>query len=129
MNSTEKRYTLAILVNNHPGVLMRVVALFSRRGYNIDSLSVGETEDEEISRITIVVSGDRSIVEQIKKQVEKLYDVKRVYEMTGHSSLQRELVMVKVTTTAANRIVNEVKNINRVMFDYTTKPPATIEFE
>ena len=62
-------YTLALLVNNKSGVLMRVVALFSRRGYNIDSLSVGETENPAISRITIVVTGDRLIVEQIIRQV------------------------------------------------------------
>lgn len=103
MNSTENRYTLAILVNNQPGVLMRVVSLFSRRGYNIDSLSVGETENEEVSRITIVVSGDRPVVEQIKKQVGKLIDVKRVYEMTQTRSLQRELVMVKVSTEGESR--------------------------
>ncbi|HPY12186.1 MAG TPA: acetolactate synthase small subunit [Sphaerochaeta sp.] len=128
MNSTEKRYTLAILVNNHPGVLMRVVALFSRRGYNIDSLSVGETEDEAISRITIVVSGDRSIVEQIKKQVEKLYDVKRVYEMTGHSSLQRELVMVKVATTEGNRShVIELAQIFKAKISDVTETTLTLE--
>jgi len=103
MNTTENRYTLAILVNNQPGVLMRVVSLFSRRGYNIDSLSVGETENEEVSRITIVVSGDRPVVEQIKKQVGKLIDVKRVYEMTQTRSLQRELVMVKVSTEGESR--------------------------
>ena len=89
-------YTLAILVNNRSGVLMRVVALFSRRGYNIDSLSVGETEDPKTSRITIVVTGDRQIVEQIIRQVEKLVDVRKVYEMAPGRSLQRELVLVKL---------------------------------
>ncbi|MDD3904385.1 MAG: acetolactate synthase small subunit [Sphaerochaeta sp.] len=103
MNNSEERYTLAILVNNHPGVLMRVVSLFSRRSYNIDSLSVGETENEDFSRITIVVTGNRPIVEQIKKQVGKLVDVKRVYEMTQTKSLQRELVMVKIQTSAETR--------------------------
>jgi acetolactate synthase-1/3 small subunit len=103
MNKREKRYTLAILVNNNPGVLMRVVSLFSRRGYNIDSLSVGETEDEHFSRITIVVPGDRAVVEQIKKQVEKLYDVIQVYEMTRNASLQRELIMIKVSAQVESR--------------------------
>ncbi len=84
-------YTLAILVNNKSGVLMRVVSLFSRRGYNIDSLSVGETENKEVSRITIVVSGDRSIVEQIIRQVEKLIDVKSVYEMTAPNPSKESL--------------------------------------
>ena len=96
MKYEKNSYTLAILVNNRSGVLMRVVALFSRRGYNIDSLSVGETEDPATSRITIVVSGDRQIVEQIIRQVEKLVDVKKVYEMTQNGSLQRELVLVKI---------------------------------
>ena len=96
-------YTLAILVYNRPGVLMRVVALFSRRGYNIDSLSVGETEDPSRSRITIVVTGDRQIVEQIIRQVEKLIDVIKVYEMTRHGSLQRELVLVKIKADGSNR--------------------------
>ena len=89
MKYERNSYTLAILVNNRSGVLMRVVALFSRRGYNIDSLSVGETEDPATSRITIVVTGDRQIVEQIIRQVEKLVDVRKVYEMTQHGSLQR----------------------------------------
>ena len=96
-------YTLAILVNNKSGVLMRVVALFSRRGYNIDSLSVGETEDPKTSRITIVVTGDRQIVEQIIRQVEKLVDVRKVYEMAPGRSLQRELVLVKLRADAETR--------------------------
>lgn len=96
-------YTLAILVNNRSGVLMRVVALFSRRGYNIDSLSVGETEDPKTSRITIVVTGDRQIVEQIIRQVEKLVDVRKVYEMAPGRSLQRELVLVKLKSDADTR--------------------------
>ena len=96
-------YTLAILVYNRPGVLMRVVALFSRRGYNIDCLSVGETEDPSRSRITIVVTGDRQIVEQIIRQVEKLVDVIKVYEMTRHGSLQRELLLVKIKADNSTR--------------------------
>ncbi len=98
-----QRYTLGILVNNHPGVLSRVVGLFSRRGYNIDSLSVGETETTEISRITIVVTGDRQIVEQIEKQVEKLHDVIKVVELSLQGSIQTELVLIKVHTTSKTR--------------------------
>ena len=103
MKYERNSYTLAILVNNRSGVLMRVVALFSRRGYNIDSLSVGETEDPATSRITIVVTGDRQIVEQIIRQVEKLVDVRKVYEMTQHGSLQRELVLVKIKADEETR--------------------------
>lgn len=95
--------TLAILVNNKSGVLGRIVGLFSRRGYNIDSLSVGETENPEISRITIVVTGYRAVIEQIKRQVAKVFDVIRVHEMTQNGSLQRELVLVKISTTKENR--------------------------
>lgn len=128
MNTKEKRYTLAILVNNHPGVLMRVVSLFSRRGYNIDSLSVGETENEKVSRITIVVSGDRPVVEQIKKQVGKLYDVKRVYEMVGEKSLQRELVMAKVSTEHEDRSqVIELAEIFKAKINDVTSSTITLE--
>ena len=88
MENMKRRTTLAILVNNKAGVLMRVVGLFSRRGYNIDSLSVSETENPLISRITIVVTCDAIIIEQITRQVEKLFDVIRVYEMTRGGSLQ-----------------------------------------
>lgn len=128
MHNSEERYTLAILVNNHPGVLMRVVSLFSRRGYNIDCLSVGETENEEFSRITIVVSGDRAVVDQIKKQVGKLVDVKRVYEMTQTKSLQRELVMVKVNTKDASRTqVVELAEIFKAKIIDVTATTVTLE--
>lgn len=99
----DNSYTLAILVNNTSGVLIRVVSLFSRRGYNIDSLSVGETETHERSRITIVVRGDRQIVEQIIRQVEKLVDVICVYEMTPSESVSAELLMVKIKADASSR--------------------------
>ena len=104
-------YTLAILVYNRPSVLMRVVALFSRRGYNIDSLSVGETEDPSRSRITIVVTGDRQIVEQIIRQVEKLVDVIKVYEMTRNGSLQRELVLVKIKADDATSSITQMEAV------------------
>ncbi len=112
MEDDKKRYTLAILVNNRSGVLMRVVGLFSRRGYNIDALSVGETENQKISRITIVVTADRQIVDQIKRQVEKLVDVIRVFEMTEHGSLQRELVLVKIK--AGDKTRTEIVEIGEI---------------
>ncbi|MFA6775842.1 MAG: acetolactate synthase small subunit [Sphaerochaetaceae bacterium] len=102
-NTIGNRYTLSILVYNRSGVLMRVVGLFSRRGYNIDSLSVGETQDESISRITIVVTGSREVVEQIKHQVEKLVDVINVAEMRQDASIQKELVLIKIATTEVTR--------------------------
>lgn len=104
MDQKKDSYTLAILVYNRPSVLMRVVALFARRGYNIDSLSVGETESPERSRITIVVTGDRQIVEQIIRQVGKLVDVIKVHEMTRNGSLQRELMLVKLHSDTSTRM-------------------------
>ena len=123
-----ERYTLAILVNNKAGVLMRVVALFSRRGYNIDSLSVGETESPERSRITIVVTGDRNIVEQIIRQVEKLVDVIRVYEMTSSGSVSAELVMIKIQADNTSRadIITLGEIFKAKIIDVT---PKTVSFQ
>ena len=86
---------LSVLVDNTSGVLNRVAGLFSRRGYNIDSLTVGETENPLYSRMTIVVAGDDAILEQIVKQISKLEDVKRVDVLEPSSSVSRELILVK----------------------------------
>ncbi|MBF4694273.1 acetolactate synthase small subunit [Fusibacter ferrireducens] len=96
-------YVLSVIVENEPGILSRVAGLFSRRGYNIKSLSVGETEDPKISRMTIVVTGDRQIVEQIKKQLQKLIDVVKIYELEPEASVYRELALVKVMVNEQNR--------------------------
>ncbi len=123
-----ERYTLGILVNNHPGVLSRVVGLFSRRGYNIDSLSVGETENPAISRITIVVTGDRAIVEQIEKQVAKLIDVITVVELTMQGSIQGELVLVKAHTTSKTRAaVVELSEIFKAKIMDVTESTITMQ--
>ena len=109
-----KRYVLSVLVENHSGVLSRVSGLFSRRGYNIYSLSVGVTEDPGISRMTIVVKGDKYIVEQIKKQLNKLIDVIKVIELKPDSSVYRELILIKVATTTKQRAeVIEIVNVFR----------------
>ncbi len=97
-----KRKVLSVLVDNTSGVLNRVAALFSRRGYNIDSLTVGETENPDFSRMTIVVKGDDEILEQIEKQIAKLEDVKKVIALE-EASVCRELVLVKVAVTAEQR--------------------------
>lgn len=94
---------LSVLVNNTSGVLNRVAGLFSRRGYNIDSLTVGETENPKYSRMTIVVTGDDDIIEQIIKQVSKLEDVKRVDVLHKENSVTRELILVKVKTAPEQR--------------------------
>lgn len=94
---------LSVLVDNTSGVLNRVAGLFSRRGYNIDSLTVGETENPLYSRMTIVVTGDDTILEQIIKQISKLEDVKRVDVLEPSDSVARELVLVKIKVDAAKR--------------------------
>ncbi len=96
-NGTEPRkHTISILVENKFGVLSRVAGLFSARGYNIESLSVGETLDPTISRMTIVVRGDEFVIEQVMKQLHKLIDVVKVSDLTDDSHVERELVLIRV---------------------------------
>ena len=92
---------LSVLVDNTSGVLNRVAGLFSRRGYNIDSLTVGETENPKYSRMTIVVTGDDDILEQIVKQITKLEDVRRVDVLEPSDSVTRELILVKIKAEPA----------------------------
>lgn len=91
-----KEHTLAVTVENQPGVLTRVTTLFRRRGYNIESLAVGETENPSISRMTIVVMGDAKILEQVTKQLYKLVEVIKIVDITDERSVERELVLIKV---------------------------------
>jgi acetolactate synthase-1/3 small subunit len=108
------KHTISVLVENHFGVLARVSGLFSARGYNIDSLCVGETEDPSASRMTVVVSGDDRVLEQIVKQLKKLVDVIEVLDLTQEEFVERELVMVKIAASGARRAeVIEVSNIFR----------------
>lgn len=97
------RSTLAVLVENNPGVLARVAGLFSRRGYNIDSLSVSRTDDPTISRMTIVVEGDEAVLDQVTKQLRKLVDVIRVRDITDEPHVDRELILIKVNTDSVRR--------------------------
>ncbi len=97
------RMVLSILVENTAGVLSRISGLFSRRGYNIDSLSVGETENPKYSRMTVAVSGEDGILEQIRKQLVKLEDVVDITELTNGGSVCRELVLVKVQADRKER--------------------------
>jgi acetolactate synthase-1/3 small subunit len=97
------KHTLSVLVENKPGVLARIAGLFSRRGYNIDSLAVGPTEHPEISRMTVVVDLEDSPLEQVTKQLNKLIEVLKVVELDAVASVQRELVLVKVRADLANR--------------------------
>ncbi len=98
-----RRMTLSILVDNTAGVLSRVAGLFSRRGYNIDSLTVGETENPAFSRMTVAVTGDDLILEQIGKQLEKLEDVREITELKDGESVCRELILVKVMAGQKDR--------------------------
>lgn len=97
------KHTISVLVENHAGVLARVSGLFARRAYNIDSLAVGVTADENVSRITIVADGDDYTLEQILKQLNKLIDVIKVRSFSEKDLLTRELVLVKVNCTPAQR--------------------------
>ena len=90
---------LSVLVENHAGVLSRVVGLFSARGFNIQSLAVGETEDATMSRITLVAEGDQKTIEQIKKQLNKLIDVIKIQDLTEEGYVDRELMLVKLRNT------------------------------
>ena len=98
-----KKRVLSLLVDNTSGVLSRVAGLFSRRGYNIDSLTVGETADPRYSRMTVVARGDEQILDQIVKQLAKLIDVVDIKVLEEESSVNRELVLVKVRADAADR--------------------------
>ena len=97
------KHTLSVLVENKPGVLARIAGLFSRRGYNIDSLAVGPTEHAEISRMTVVVDLEDSPLEQVTKQLNKLIEVLKVVELDAAASVQRELLLVKVRADLASR--------------------------
>jgi len=96
-------HTLSVLVENTPGVLARVSSLFSRRGFNIESLAVGPTEIPEISRMTIVVNVESNSLEQVTKQLNKLVNVLKIVEMDSSTAVERELVLVKVKADASTR--------------------------
>ncbi|HUX47467.1 MAG TPA: acetolactate synthase small subunit [Desulfosporosinus sp.] len=98
-------HTLAVLVENHPGVLIRVAGLFARRGYNIDSLTVCQTENPDVSRMTIVVNGDDQVIEQVRNQLSKLVVVHTVTDLTGESVVDRELALIRVEVSAETRSV------------------------
>ncbi len=107
------RHTIAVLVENKPGVLARVASLFRRRGYNIESLTVGTTERDDISRMTIVVEGDEKVVEQVTKQLNKLVEVIKISDVTD-GSVERELCLVRVHAPPEKRgEIVELTNIFR----------------
>jgi acetolactate synthase-1/3 small subunit len=97
------RHAISVLVENKFGVLARISTLFAARGFNIDSLAVGETEDPAVSRMTIIVQGDDKILEQVEKQLNKLVDVIKVSDFKGMQHVERDLALVKVKADKTNR--------------------------
>ncbi|MDO4618941.1 MAG: acetolactate synthase small subunit [Clostridia bacterium] len=123
-----EKYTLSVLVENSAGVLSRVVGLFTRRGFNIHSLSVGTTSDDKISRITIEVKGDIYMVEQVSKQLSKLMEVIKIKTLRESELVKRGLVLVKIKTNTKNRgEIIEVANVFRA--NIIDMSPSTITAE
>jgi acetolactate synthase-1/3 small subunit len=123
-----KKHTISVLVENHFGVLARVSALFSARGYNIDSLCVGETEDQSVSRMTVVVRGDDQVLEQIIKQLNKLVDTIEVIDLSNEDFIERELVMIKVSVGSKQRTeVIELASIFRAKVVDCSKGSMIVE--
>ncbi len=121
-----KNFVISVLVSNHSGVLSRVTGMFTRRGFNIDTLTVGETESPEFSRITITMHGDEAVCDQIVKQLEKMYDVKTVQVMKGSKTVVRELLLIKVKNTSETRqdVMSVIDAFRAKISDYS--PEALI---
>ena len=117
-----KRFVIAIYVENKYGVLTRVTGLFMRRGFNIDTLTVGETEDPAYSRITITMQGEENDREQLINQLKKLHNVKNVRQMEKESSMERELVLIKLENTPATRseVMAAAEIYRAKIIDYNT---------
>lgn len=123
-----ERHVLSVLVRNSSGVLTRVSGLFARRGFNIDSLTVGRTENSEISRMTIALNGSEEVLEQFMKQLNKLEDVLRVLRLKPENSVYRELVLIKVKADSEQRAaINEVVRIFRSKIVDISPETLTIE--
>lgn len=123
-----RQMVLSILVDNSAGVLSRVAGLFSRRGYNIDSLTVGVTENPEFSRMTVVTTGEEDVLDQIKKQLQKLVEVRDLIELPATASVCRELILVRVAATEAERqAVIAVADIFRAKIVDVSKESLMIE--
>lgn len=128
MSSGTPTHTLSVLVEDKPGVLARVASLFSRRGYNIQSLAVGATEQKDMSRMTIVVSVDESPLEQITKQLNKLINVIKIVEQDEDNAVARELALIKVRADATTRSqVIEAVNLFRAKVVDVSTESLTVE--
>jgi acetolactate synthase-1/3 small subunit len=128
MTGTPKSHTLSVLVEDKPGALARVAALFSRRGFNIESLAVGATEQKDMSRMTIVVSAEATPLEQVTKQLNKLVNVIKIIEQSEENSVARELALIKVGADAGTRSqVIEAVNLFRAKVVDVSPEALTIE--
>jgi acetolactate synthase I/III small subunit len=122
------KHTLSVLVENKPGVLVRIAGLFSRRGFNIDSLAVGPTEHEEISRMTIVVNCETRPLEQVTKQLNKLINVLKIVELEPTQMVQRELILIKIRADAETRSkVLEIAEVFRARVVDVALDAVTVE--
>jgi acetolactate synthase-1/3 small subunit len=128
MTGLPKTHTLSVLVEDKPGALARVAALFSRRGFNIESLAVGATEQKDMSRMTIVVSAEVTPLEQVTKQLNKLINVIKIIEQDEENSVSRELALIKVRADAGTRSqVIEAVNLFRAKVVDVSPEALTIE--
>jgi acetolactate synthase-1/3 small subunit len=122
------KHTLVALVQDKPGVLNRVVSLFRRRGFNIDSIAVGHSETPHLSRVTIIVNGTTATVEQVRKQLDKLIDVVKIFDITSEKLTGRELALVKVKASSATRSeILEIADIFRANIVDVASDSLTIE--
>jgi acetolactate synthase-1/3 small subunit len=122
------KHTLVAIVQDKPGVLNRMVSLFRRRGFNIESIAVGHSEVPHLSRVTIVVSGSTATVEQVRKQLDKLVDVVKVFDITSEKITGRELALVKVKASSATRSeIIEIADIYRANIVDVASDSLTIE--
>lgn len=124
----ETRHTIVALVGNKPGVLTRMASLFRRRGYNIESIAVGHSEIPDLSRMTIVVNGTDNLLEQVRKQLNKVVDVVKVVDVTGDNVTARELALIKVKATSTTRSeIIEIVDIFRAKIVDVAPDSLTIE--
>jgi len=127
-NGEPQKHTIAVLVENRFGVLSRVAGLFSARGYNIESLSVGETLDPTVSRMTLVVRGDAFVIEQVIKQLHKLIDVIKVTDLTEENHVEREMILLKVNAEPTSRAeILRIADIFRAKVVDVTPATYTLE--
>jgi acetolactate synthase-1/3 small subunit len=122
------RHTISVLVENRPGVLARISSLFAARGFNIDSLAVGETENPAISRMTVMVMGDYGVLEQITKQLNKLIDVIKVNDFSQTEHVERGLALIKINVSKTNRSeIMQLANIFRTRVVDIANDSVTVE--